>query len=191
MVIKDEQSIIQLIEEDTWMMDIIRAAQSMNLPDWWVCAGFVRSKIWDTLHGYHERTEMPDVDVIFFDNSNINEAEEKRLENQLRKLLPNVPWSVKNQARMHTVNNIPPYSSSADAISKFPETATALGVKLNQNNQVILMSPCGIDDLINLEIKPTVFFKEKKERADIYEARIIKKDWKSKWPKVVVHHSTI
>ena len=38
----------------------------------------------------------------------------------------------KNQARMHVVNNMLPYSSSVDAISKFPETATALGVTLDE-----------------------------------------------------------
>ncbi len=30
-------------------MEILETANSLNLPDWWICAGFVRSKIWDTL----------------------------------------------------------------------------------------------------------------------------------------------
>ena len=64
---------------------------------------------------------------------------------------------------MHIVNNIPPYSSSVDAISKFPETATALGVKLDEGNNVILTAPHGIHDVVNLRVKPTPFFRASKE----------------------------
>jgi hypothetical protein len=185
-IIKNEKDIIQLIKEDEWMMDILRAVKSLNLPDWWVCAGFVRSKIWDTLHGFKERTPIPDIDVIYFDDTNMEELEEKKLEIRLRNILPNIPWSVKNEARMHVVNNIPPYSSSVDAISKFPETATSLGVKLDEKNDIILVAPWGVDDVINLEVKPTPYFKESKERARIYEERITKKNWKDIWYKVNV-----
>lgn len=48
MKIENEQDIIQLAKDDEWMMNILQNAKSLNLPDWWVCAGFVRSKIWDT-----------------------------------------------------------------------------------------------------------------------------------------------
>ncbi len=75
-MIKNEKDIIQLIKEDEWMMDILRAVKSLDLPDWWVCAGFVRSKIWDTLHGFKERTPISDIDVIYFDDTNIEELEE-------------------------------------------------------------------------------------------------------------------
>ncbi|NOU74684.1 hypothetical protein GC098_25405 [Paenibacillus sp. LMG 31458] len=144
-LISSREDIISLISDDEWMMDILRASKSLQLPDWWVCAGFVRSKIWDTLHGYKERTPLSDVDVIYFDALNKSEDIEKRLEAQLKQIIPNIPWSVKNQARMHVVNNIPPYSSSLDAMSKFPETATALGLKLDNQDNVLLAAPCGIN----------------------------------------------
>nr|WP_160155453.1 nucleotidyltransferase family protein [Geobacillus sp. TFV-3] len=188
MVSKFDKDIIQLIKEDEWMMDILRAVKSLNLPDWWVCAGFVRSKIWDVLHDFKERTLIPDIDVIYFDDTNMEELEEKKLEIRLRNILPNIPWSVKNEARMHVVNNIPPYSSSVDAISKFPETATSLGVKLDEKDDIILVAPWGVDDVINLEVKPTPYFKESKELSKIYEERITKKNWKDIWYKVKVFH---
>ena len=188
MIIKNDKDIIQLIKEDEWMIDILKAVKSLNLPDWWVCAGFVRSKIWDTLHGFKERTPIPDIDVIYFDDTNMDELEEKKFEMRLRNILPNVPWSVKNEARMHIVNNISPYSSSVDAISKFPETATSLGVKLDEKNDIILVAPWGVDDVINLEVKPTPYFKESKELSQIYEERITKKNWKDIWYKVKVFH---
>lgn len=105
----------------------------------------------------------------------------------LRNILPNVPWSVKNEARMHIANDIPPYSSPVDAISKFPETVTALGVKLDEQESVILTAPCGINDVINLELKPTPYFIENEDLAFIYKERIIKKNWKGTWNKIKVH----
>jgi len=187
----NEEKIIELITEDKWMMNILKAAKSLNLPDWWICAGFVRSKIWDKLHNFNERTPIPDIDVIYFDPTNIDELMEKKLEEMLKSLMPNIPWSVKNEARMHIKSNMPPYSSSVDAISKFPETATALGIKLDEKNNVLLTAPCGIGDVVNLEVKPTPYFIKTKERAEIYEDRISKKKWKSIWKNLKVNHIDI
>lgn len=187
-MLKDKEDVIKLIQNDKTMMEIIHVASTLNLPDWWICAGFVRSKIWDTLHCFNERTPTPDVDVIFFDPVITDEAYEKRLEKELKSRLPDIPWSVKNQARMHLINQIPPYTSSEDAISKFPETATAIGVRLDAEKRLILTAPCGIEDVLNLELKPTPYFTETRERVTIYEKRLIKKNWKAIWQKIKVYH---
>ncbi|MEK4404363.1 nucleotidyltransferase family protein [Sporosarcina sp. FSL K6-6792] len=186
MVITTEREIVVLIQEDKWMMDLLKYAKSLNLPDWWICAGFVRSKIWDVQHGFNERTTTPDIDVIYYDRTNSEKSVEKEYEEVLKRLLPAIPWSVKNQARMHSVNNVIPYTSSVDAISRFPETATALGVKLDEGNNVILTAPHGIEDVVNLRVKPTPYFFDKKERMKIYEERIKKKNWQVVWSKLEI-----
>ncbi|WP_227394958.1 nucleotidyltransferase family protein [Jeotgalibacillus aurantiacus] len=185
-MLKNEEDIHNLIQSDRQMMSIIRAAGTLGLPDWWICAGFVRSKIWDTLHGFDERTSIPDVDVIYFDPADLREETEKGYEQRLFQMMPEVPWSVKNEARMHLVNGLAPYTSSEDAISKFPETATALGVTLDQQHKLVLTAPSGLEDVLNLQVKPTASFTETKERAAIYEERLVKKNWQSIWPKVSV-----
>src|SRR5690625_4706026 len=136
-MIKSEKDIILIIAEDPWMMEILSTVKLLDLSDWWVCAGFVRSKLWDFLHGFHERTLLPDIDVIYYDPTNIFKAKEKELEKKLKSSNSTIPWSVKNQARMHLINNVPPYKDSIDAIAKFPETATALAVKLDEKNNII------------------------------------------------------
>ncbi|MGN7894652.1 nucleotidyltransferase family protein [Bacillus sp. 22475] len=191
MTIQTEQDIIRLIENDEWMMNVLQMAKSLELPDWWVCAGFVRSKIWDTLHDYEAKTAMPDVDVIYYDSLHQDEIYEQSLETKLMNIDATIPWSVKNQARMHVVNNMPPYSSSVDAISKFPETATALGVTLDDQNNIILTSPCGIEDVLALQVKPTAHFLETKERIHIYKNRVIKKNWQNKWPNITIVYPEI
>ncbi|MFP7296877.1 nucleotidyltransferase family protein [Neobacillus niacini] len=186
-MLKSNVDVIKLIQSDEKMMEIIKAASTLNLPDWWVCAGFVRAKIWDTLHGFNKRTETQDVDVIYFDQENVDENFEKELENKLVSMMPSIPWSVKNQARMHIINNLPPYTSSVDAISRFPETATALGIKLDEENNLVLTAPWGLEDVLHFEVKPTPYFTETKELAAIYEERLVKKNWKSIWHKIKVN----
>ena len=188
MELKTEEDIIHVIIEDKWMMDILKTVKNLDLPDWWICAGFVRSKIWDVLHGYDGRTPLPDVDVIYYDPLNLKESTEKEWERKLKNISPNVPWSVKNQARMHVINNREPYSSSVDGISKFPETATALGVKLDEKDNLVLVAPWGIRDVIHLKVRPTPFFSGTIEGMKIYGNRVESKDWSSIWERIKVYH---
>ena len=184
---ENEADILQAIRQDDWMMETLEAACSMHQPDWWICAGFVRTKVWDGLHGYTNRTLLPDIDFIYFDELYAEERMEKEIEEQLKRLLPDRPWSVKNQARMHMVNRIPPYTSAGDALSKFPETASAIGVKLDELGELLLAAPWGVYDLIRMKIQPTPFFAQSGELMSIYERRIERKKWKEKWPLVEIN----
>ncbi|MGM0750795.1 MAG: nucleotidyltransferase family protein [Bacillota bacterium] len=186
-MIKSEQDILDLVKNDSWMIGILETVQTLHLPDWWICAGFVRTKVWDTLHGYSKKTALPDIDVVYFDASNTEEQFEKYLESKLKEKAPAEPWSVKNQARMHIKNGEAPYSSTIDAVSRFPETATSIALTMNENNDLILAAPWGIQDLLSLQIKPTPPFTGKEALASIYKKRVLEKDWNTKWPKVKVY----
>ncbi|MEZ0480391.1 nucleotidyltransferase family protein [Planococcus sp. SSTMD024] len=186
-MLNSESDLVQLVQHDKWMMDIMHTVKSLDLPDWWICAGFVRSKVWDVLHGFDERSTLPDIDVIYYDDINIGEEREKQLEDRLNELALNLPWSVKNQARMHIRNNASAYTSSVDAMAKFPETATAIGMKLDDQDGLVIAAPHGIEDLINLDVKPTPYFLEDKDRLKIYEERVSKKNWPLIWHRLKVH----
>ncbi len=174
-----EKDIVKLIQGDTRLMQILRIVESLGLPDWCVCAGFVRSRVWDYLHGFTE-TRLPDVDVVYFDPHHTNELIEKQYEHNLKQLDSLVPWSVKNQARMHTKNGHAPYTSTIDGLSNFPEVCTAIGVYLDSNGDVIVVAPYGVDDLVNLVVRPTPFYKSE-EKHPIYEQRINTKKWETTW----------
>lgn len=184
--LKDELDIIRLISEDIWMMNILKTAQTLELPDWFVCAGFIRTKIWDELHGFDKPSALADVDVVYFDRNNLDETAEKQLENKLLKRMPGVPWSVKNEARMHLKNGVEPYESTEDAITKFPETATALGVKLDENDTLILTAPHGIGDVLDMIVRPTPFFAESSLLMETFKKRLEKKNWQARWKNIVV-----
>lgn len=184
-----ENDIADLIRADEWMMQILKVARQLNLTDWWIGAGFVRSKVWDTLHGYKERTLLPDVDVIYMDRKEYEEdlaagdikMSEKKYEMVLRNLMPGINWSVKNQARMHLLHNHKPYASSEEALAQWVETATCVGVKLDIDDKIEISAPRGIDDLVNLILRPTT----PTVREKFYE-RVRQKEWLKKWPKLKI-----
>ncbi len=93
-MIHTEEDVLALIQEDDWMMAVLAAAEALQLKDWCVCAGFVRGKIWDTLHGF-QRTELPDIDVVYYDSACLKKEKEKEYEYELHRLFPGQPWSVK------------------------------------------------------------------------------------------------
>lgn len=184
-----ERHIINWIREDEWMMGVLRAVRKLDLPDWWICAGFVRSKIWDTIHQFSHRTPLTDIDVIYYDSLKISEEQEKLLEGRLKKINPNLPWSVKNQARMHVINNFPMYTSSFDGMAHFPETATALGVMLRHDGSIVLAAPYGIEDAVSLMVKPTPHFEKIEKNRQVYEARVKQKNWQSVWNRLRINES--
>lgn len=183
--------IILLIQNDNWMMAILRTVKTLDLPDWYVGAGFIRSKVWDTLHGYSQRTSLPDVDVIYFEKNDFTPDEangesttaEISYEKRLQNLFTGVRWSVTNQARMHLFHHTTPYNSSEEALSEWVETATCIGVRLDQNDQLILSAPRGIDDLVNLILRP---ISNSPEKLATFNQRVKNKKWLEKWPKLKV-----
>ncbi|MGX1264365.1 hypothetical protein RKD55_002169 [Rossellomorea marisflavi] len=182
---KFERDILQMIEKDSWMMNILKATAELDLPDCWVCAGFIRNKVWNHLH---DRGWEPlnDIDVVYYDPRDVTEETERKIEIQLLKAVPGAPWSVKNQARMHEVNGDEPYASTADAISKFPETATGVAVRINGEHGLQLLAPWGVKDLVTMEVRPTPHFEGKPHGYTVYEKRMQEKGWNIKWPMVKV-----
>lgn len=176
-----KEEIIKIIENDPFKMKVLKEVQSLNLPDWLIGAGFVRNTIWDNLHG-HE-TPMTDIDVVYFDPSDLSEETETKYENKLRENI-DTDWSVTNQARMARINNQDKnYSSTEDAISHWPETATAIGVTLTEDGKLRLIAPYGIDDLSSLTLRMSSKFGD---GYDAFKARIEKKQWLAKWPKLKI-----
>lgn len=165
------------------MMDALRTAASLQLPDWWIGAGFVRNKVWDVLHGYKMRTPFNDIDVIYFDPVHLEEQDEKRIEKKLIKLRPDLPWSVKNQVRMAIVRGDGPYKDAQDGLSRWVETATCIGVRINKDRELELATPLGTFDLVSLRLRLN---KKSGVSNGIFEQRIKDKKWLQKWPKLRV-----
>lgn len=177
----DDISIIQaIISDDPVRWRLLEMVHSLNLPDCWIGAGFVRNAVWDYLHGRSSSPVSTDVDVIWFDARRCAPEEDEALETLLRGLDPTVMWSVKNQARMHVQNGDEPYLSTTDAMRYWPETATAVAVRLREAGSCEIAAPLGLDDLLGLVIRPAGRFAT--EKTKIYQDRFKAKNWMKTWP---------
>lgn len=176
-----ERDILTIISEDVWMMEVLRVVQEERLPDWWVGAGFVRNKVWDTLHEYSDRTPLNDIDVIYFDAQEVQEEREKEKEQKMMEKM-RAPWSVKNQARMASVRGESQYRDTEDALSRWVETATCVGVRLDGSGKLVLSAPHGIYDLTHLILRKNPQF----HTNDVFYERIKDKNWLTLWPKLKI-----
>lgn len=178
-----ESRLKKIVENDVYMTSILKAIEKLNLKDAWVCAGFIRNKIWDISHNI--TTPLNDIDVIYFDTIDTSLEKEKQLETELEFLLPDQPWSVKNQARMHLMSGFKPFTSSYDGVAHFPETPTAIAVRM-YNQDIEIMAPYGLQDLFEMRVKPTPFFQENTELHSTYVERIKRKKWNERWESLSV-----
>lgn len=169
-----------IIAADPLRRRLLRQVRALGLGDCWIGAGFVRNAVWDHLHGRACSPLDSDVDVIWFDHRRCSAELDRQLEQVLLAVHPGVKWSVKNQARMHLKNDDSPYESSADAMTHWPETATAVAVRLTADDTCEVCAPLGLDDLLQLVIRPTAGFVG--DKRPIFLERLGSKHWQGKWP---------
>ncbi len=81
---------------------------------------------------------------------------------------------------MHLHNADQPYRSAVDAMTHWPETATAVGVRLGALEEIEVAAPLGLDDLFDLIVRPTAAFRAGKRQ--VYLERLAAKGWSETWP---------
>jgi hypothetical protein len=172
-----------ILANDPARCNVLALVRSLGLPDCWVGAGFIRNAVWDYLHDRPPARHAGDVDVVWFSAERAVPAEDAEVEAALRALDQSIDWSVKNQARMHVRNGDAPYASAVEAIGHWPETATAVAVKLTAEGAYEIAAPFGLGDLFDLVLRPTPRFAAGDKRA-VYLTRIQSKRWLAIWPRL-------
>ena len=179
--VKNEQDILEVFRENPDMMTILTIIRDLDLKDSWLAAGSVRNFIWNLLSDKSPFDRETDVDVIFFD-PDVSYEETVSLEKKLREDFPQYQWELKNQVYMHLHSpHTAPYTSSRDAMSKYPERCTAVGLRLNEDSTLDLFAPYGLEDILNFQVSPTPHFLENEDRMKLYQERLSKKNWQEKW----------
>ncbi|MEU8820900.1 nucleotidyltransferase family protein [Actinoplanes sp. NPDC048796] len=151
------ETLAGLIRGDAWMTRVLTAVRDEAVPDAWVGAGALRDLVWGERFGAGFRPEaVRDVDVAFFDPGDLSRANDDRVTQRLERRLPGVPWEAKNQAAVHTWypakfggGPVEPFTSVEDAVGTWPETATAVAVRLRADGGIEVCAPFGLDDLLD------------------------------------------
>jgi len=172
-----------LVRSDAWMMDLLRAVRAIHLQEWCIAAGVVRNKVWDHLHGHTDRTIPADVDVLFYDRDRTDASYEADIENRLAAVVPSVRWEAVNQATVHVYTQDAPYQSIEQAMSRWADPVTAVGVHLTPEEQIVITAPFGLRDLFGLVVRPNLVTPN---AAAVYRERMTMKRWIERWPKLTV-----
>ena len=176
------QRLERIVRRTPWLLTALETIRSLGLPDWYLAAGAIRNTVWDELHGSTSLQPVSDLDVIYFDSTNSHDG----AESVLRAAAPEYSWEVTNQASVHhwqssaTGRDIPAYESIASAMASWPETATAVGVKLSDRGTMEFIAPHGLGDLFALVVRPSPFASD--SRA--YASRLREKAWHLRWPRL-------
>ena len=174
----------RLLLQDAMRMEALTTVAALGVEDCWLGAGMVRDAVWDHLHHLPPQLPVGDVDVVWFDARQSDEDVDNGMEQRLRVMSPRFDWSVKNQARMHGRNHDVAYHSVEDALRYWPETATAVAVRLRGPEQIDIIAPFGLEDLFTLCLRPTPRFQY--EKRHIFDERIRRKRWLARYPKLVL-----
>lgn len=177
-----------IARESTWFWPALVAARSLNLPSWCIGAGAVRNLVWDALLRFDTPSALADVDVAYFDGSDLSSECDERIQRRLSAIDPLIPWEVTNQAGVHTWFEatfgyaVAPLGSLEDAVASWPEFATSVGVTLRDDDSIEVIAPYGLDDLFAMVVRRN----PARVSVDTYRRRTDQKQYEKRWPGVTV-----
>lgn len=175
------------IQESPLLAPVIQNWGRIQLRDCWLVAGSIAQTVWNNRYGLPYDFGISDVDLIYFDPDDLSAGAEQEHAERIRHCFEGLPvwFDVKNEARVHLWyeekfgSPIAQYQSAEAAISTFPTTATAVGIRPDADEMEI-HAPFGLDDLMGGIVRPN----KTQITKDIYEAKVAK--WLRAWPDLVV-----
>jgi hypothetical protein len=175
------------VQAEPWLMRALAAVADSGLPDAWIGAGSIRDVVWGQLHGGFDPGAVRDVDVAFFDASDLGRERDTRAQSTLEALAA-LPWEATNQAAVHTWYHehfggepVAPLRRVHDAIATWPETATCVAVRLTPDGLQVC-APHGLADLLQgvWRVNPV------RVSAATSRARLARQRLAERWPRVTV-----
>lgn len=184
-----EGLLVKTISKSEPLTRVFQVLKEINLPsEYYVGAGCITNTVWNDISGYPLEYGISDIDIVYYDLEDMTDDSEKLLKNLLKSHFGDLPYKldVKNQARVHLWYEskfgfpIKPYCSLEAAIDSWPTTATALGVRKEQNESYKIYAPYKLNDLFSMVVRPNKLMVTR----EIFENKARK--WKEKWPKLEV-----
>jgi hypothetical protein len=183
-----EACLAAMVRSSALLMRALDVARAVDPPDWLIGSGVIRNLVWDRFHGFDRPTTPKDLDLVFFDPAALGEEREQEVQDALAVKAAEIPWDAKNQAAVHLWYPdvfgvaVEPLTSSADAVATWPETATAVAVRLLPDDSLRVVAPCGLDDLFGLVCRRN----PRRVTVEEYRRRVHSKRIAERWPMVII-----
>ena len=177
--------LINILLQSDLISDAFERATQLNLPNWYIGAGCIAQSVWNHFHGYSLESFIGDVDLVYFEPTDLSFEAEDAVIQQAAKYFGgfSLPVDIKNQARVHLWYEekfgykISPYKSVEQAIDTWPTTSTTVALRPSGSTYAVY-APYGLDDLFSLTIRPN----KVQVTKEIYQAKCQK--WGKCWPKL-------
>jgi hypothetical protein len=156
------QALEAIIRSSPLLMEVLGGLREEALPDQLLVAGAIYNLVWNRLTGRPDLTGINDIDVFYFDASDISyEAEDVVIQRLARRFahLP-LPVQVRNQARVHLWFSqkfgVPfaPLTSSTEMLSRYASKTHAVAARLEADDSLTILVPFGLDDIFSFRITP-------------------------------------
>ena len=183
-----ERRMMSIARHTPWFTEALCAVRALGLHSWCIGAGAVRNLVWDHLHGFASPSALADIDVAYFDATDLSSGRDAHLQSALNAILPDAPWEVTNQAAVHQWfeghfgHPVEPLASLEEAVASWPEYATSVGITLLQDDSLRVIAPYGLEDLFGMVVR------RNPARVSIatYRLRVEQKRYAARWPQVRV-----
>lgn len=178
---------LDIVSQEPLIREALARARSLALPDWLIVSGALYNSIWNHLTGKPSGYGIKDVDLFYFDESDLSyEAEDSAIARAASVFTGPPPVEVRNQARVHLWYPIkfgrscPRYSSSSESVRYFASKTHAVGVRYDDDGQLELVAPFGLDDIFSFRITPNRVM----DNQQTHEAKGARAQ--ANWPEITV-----
>jgi hypothetical protein len=153
----------EIVRQSSTLMTVLRTLRRLDLPDVLVMSGAVYQTAWNALTGRPPEHGLKDYDVGYFDTDTSYDAEDvvirrvaAAFDEPLRSKV-----EVRNQARVHLWFEShfghaygEPLTCTAEALTRFVCPAFAVGVRLEDDDELTIAAPFGLDDVLAMVLRP-------------------------------------
>ncbi len=156
---EQRNALVAMIREEPVLMEVLTGIG--DLPDGLLVAGALYNLAWNRLTGRPGLADVADIDVFYFDDSDLAyEAEDaviRRLAGRFDHLP--LPVQVRNQARVHLWfeqkfgGPFTPLHSAGEMLERYASKTHAVGARLS-DGEIELLAPFGLDDVFSFRIVP-------------------------------------
>ena len=185
-----EELFISILKKNKNLMDVLDYIDSLNMPNYYIASGALFQTIWNYYDNKDLNYGIKDIDVIYYDNSNITVEKDLKYYELIKEYVDKKGYKygvdVSNEARMHLYRKkkygieTKPYKSSEDAIKRWLATINCVGIR-KENGKYKVYAPYGLDDIFNKIVRP---LKKEENAKDIYYEKV--KSWQERFDNLKV-----
>ncbi len=156
------ETALKLLQADPLVCAAAEAMRRCQLPQAHLVSGLLFQSIWNKLTDRRPGYGIRDIDLLYFDTSDLSYEAEDRAIRAAAPLFAalQAPVEIRNQARVHLWfeqrfgRTCPPIRSIADSLSRFVARTQAMALSVSPDGAWSLKHPFGLEDVLALRYTP-------------------------------------